>query len=49
MTAVGGNSGTMSWCGNSWKNGELLSVSGAGTYQSSGTNQLADAIGSSTF
>jgi len=40
MTAVGGNSGTVSWCARHFlESGELLSVSGSGTYESSGKNR----------
>jgi hypothetical protein len=40
LTAVGGNSGTLSWCGRHFlENGEQLSVTGSGTYESSGTNR----------
>jgi hypothetical protein len=37
MTAVGGNSGTVSWCARQFlESGELVSVNGSGTYDGSG-------------
>jgi hypothetical protein len=40
MTAVGGNSGNLSWYARHFlESGDLLSVAGSGTYESSGKNR----------
>jgi hypothetical protein len=40
LTAVGGNSGTLTWCAQAFlENGDRRLITGSGTYESSGNNR----------